>query len=141
MAELRFAWEADYRPAGERGSAARRRSAASIARTRAGQSPGRGLPALRGMLRAVEPVIPKVQLAAEQAVLEALVGPQSLWPVDTGYSIAGFGFVGSGRDAQLTNRAHYAGIVEGKTRAAERTLEAAADAIREAAERAAEDEL
>ena len=145
MAELRVEWQSEYRPAGERGTSRRRRAAASIARTRtqSGRTGigGRGLTGLRGLERTVEPVIPLVQVAAEKAALEALIGPKSMWPVDTGFSIAGFYFIGRGEDAVLSNRADYAQTVEERTGAATATLEAAAEDIAAAADAAASEAL
>ena len=145
MADIRAVWEATYNPAGERGTARRRKGASTIARTRQQGGPtgirGRGLTGLKGLRRTVEPVIPIVQIEAEIAALEALTGPRSLWPVDTGFSIAGFFFLGQGDEATLNNRAGYAPRVEERTGAANATLQAAANDIAEAADRAAHDAL
>lgn len=145
MLELRFEWEAAYRPAGARGTDRRKTAAAGIARRRAQTGPtgigGRGLTGLKGLQRTVEPVIPLVQVAAEQAALEALIAPSSLWPVDTGFSIAGFFFVGQGDKAVLGNRADYAQSLEDRHAYAARTLDEAAIQIAQFADGAASQAL
>ena len=112
MVDLRFQWEANFAPKGDRGSAARRASSISIARTRR-SSGGRGVTALRGLLRTVKPVIPKVVAAAELAILQDI--HKSDWPVDTGFSIASFFWIGNGDKATLANKALYAQIIENRT--------------------------
>ena len=119
MVELRFEWQANFQPKGERGSTARRASAVSIARTRR-SSGGRGVPALRGLLRTVEPVIPKTVAAAELAILQRI--HKSNWPVDTGFSIASFFWIGNGDRATLANKADYAQIIEDRTGILKRIL-------------------
>ena len=112
MVDLRFEWQTNFQPKGERGSSVRRASAVSIARTRR-SSGGRSVTALRGLLRTVEPVIPKTVAAAELAILQRI--HKSNWPVDTGFSIASFFWIGNGDKATLANKADYAQIIENRT--------------------------
>jgi len=119
MTELRVQWEADYSPGGSkqsrtrglrgnRGTAVRRRSAITIARTRKSDV-GRGITGLNGLLRSTKPVIPKTIVAAEKATLNAILNSRSPeWPVETGFSLANFGFIGTNEQRTLTNRAPYA---------------------------------
>ena len=129
--DIRLRWAADYRITGDRGSAERRRSAERSARRRA-QFGAHGQTAHRGLLRAFKPVISAAQAAVQLATLEVLQGPSSLWPVDTGYSLAGFGFLG--QDGVLTNRADYAAPVEARTGAVAKTLASNADTVAERAD-------
>jgi len=115
--DLRFRWVADYRIKGARGSLERRASAIHSARTRR-QIGAHGQTAVRGLLNSAKPVVPAALASWRLAALEALQGARSLWPVDTGYSIAGFGFLRN----QLSNRAEYAASVEERTGAAAETL-------------------
>ena len=112
MVDLRFQWEANFAPKGDRGSAARRASSVSIARTRR-SSGGRGVSALKGLLRTIAPVIPKVVAEAELAILQEI--HKSDWPVDTGFSIASFFWIGNGDKATLANKAPYAQVIEDRT--------------------------
>jgi len=149
--DIRADWEADYSPSGERGSAARRLDAGRLAgatpRNKLGQFArtqklgGRGLTALAGLQRSMKPAISRAQIAKEVASIQALIGPASLWPVDTGYSIAGFFFIGEGKQAVLANRADYVPYVEERTNAIARTLAAAEARINKAVNQAIEDEL
>ena len=150
-ADIRVEWEADYQPAGARGSAARRKSAAELAGAlprdssgrfiRRQRVAGRGLSALAGLQRSVQPAISRAQIAAETAALQALQSPTSDWPVDTGFSLAGFFFIGSGKTASLSNRADYAPRVERRTGAIASTLARAEPAIVAAVDAAIQQEL
>ncbi|MCY4058457.1 MAG: hypothetical protein OXG44_10690 [Gammaproteobacteria bacterium] len=131
MLDVRAQWAADYRITGARRSKARRRAAERSARTRR-QRGAHGQTAHRGLLRAFKPVIPAAQAAIQLATLEVLQGPESQWPVDTGYSLAGFGFLG--QSGELTNRADYARDVEDRTGAILRTLSENDDTIAERAD-------
>jgi len=149
--DLRAEWEADYSPGGARGTTARRLEAGRLAgarpRNRLGQFSrtqrlgGRGLPALAGLQRSMQPAISRAQIAKEIASIQALIGPASLWPVDTGYSLSGFYFIGQGKQAVLANRADYVPYVEASTNAIVRTLAAAEAEINRQVNKAIEDEL
>ena len=128
MVELRYEWEARQGFTSARATAARREEVAGVAGN-ARRSFTRTQPALRQFLGAA--VAPAVPIAAEEAqliVLETLQSPSSRWPVDTGYSQAGFGWrnvpaAGGLRTWVLTNRANYAVYVERATGALANTLD------------------
>ena len=129
MVTLRVEWEARQGFGSPRGSAARREEVSGVA-GRERRSFTRTQPALRQFVDAtVAPAVPIAEEDAQLLTLEALQGPNSSWPVDTGYSLVGFGWrnVPAGRGTRrwvLTNRAGYAPFVEQRTGAIARTLDA-----------------
>ena len=68
-------------------------------------------------------------MRTERRRWQALRGAESLWPVRTGASKDGWGYMKRGEDVQYTNRENYAAFVEARTRAATRTLNRREDSL------------